>query len=333
MGVYNEALTIIQSGRESTKGTLVPATSKCAIEKMRVRPIDQFARPKLLKGLKLANRGNETVVFRGIEWEIPDTPVVFNDLQKYLAMAYKGGVAPTGVGPYTWTYPRDPTIHPTLDSRTFEVRQTDSATPSDWEFGYAMLQAIEFSGAQDDIVRFNARGFARRLQTSTLTAAQAMASVVIPAVGLSSVYIDSTWVNLGTTLVSGQLLGWKYRFETGEMPQRTIDARPDLDHTIDVINEDNVKLRVELVILATAGGQWATEKTAAEAGTLRAVEVRTVVGADSLKLQGLCKHTNASTFPDDDRDGQRIITLQLEGSTDDTNFAQAILINSKATMD
>lgn len=333
MGVYNEALTIVQSGRESTKGTLVATTSKTAVERIIVRPKDQLARPKLLKGLKLANRGNELAVMRGIEWEIPDTPVIYNQLQQFLAMAYKGGVTPTGANPYTWTYPRDPTIHPTLDSRTFEVRQTDGATPNDWKFGYTMLEALEFTGAENEPLKFNARGYARRIQTATLTAAQALPSIAIPPMALSQVYIDSTWANLGTTAIAGQVLGWKYRFETGSKPLMTADARSDLDFTVDIIDEDAVRLAIELVILATAGGQWATEKTAAEAGTLRAVEIRAVVGADSLKLQGLAKHTPGSVFPDDLREGQRIVTLRLEGSTDDTNFAQAILINSKSAMD
>src|SRR3990167_8462797 len=127
MPPYNQGLTLVQSGRETTKGTAVAATSKLAIEKFTLTPIDSLVRPRLLKGVMLGNPGNELAVRRGVEWESGDTAVVYDQLQQMLAMNYKGAVSPTGVGPYTWTYTRDPTADPTLDARTFEERQTDRA--------------------------------------------------------------------------------------------------------------------------------------------------------------------------------------------------------------
>lgn len=333
MPSFSQGLTIFQSGRESTKGTAVAATSKFAVEGMVIRPIDELVRPKIIKGVMLANPGNELAVHRGMEWEFSNTPLIYNQLQAFLAMTYKGGVSPTGSDPYTWTYTRNPLADPALDSRTFEMRQTDGTTPNDIEFAYGMCQSLEVSGAENEPLRMAARGFGRRIQSSTLTAAQALPTVVIPPMALSSVYIDSTWAGLGGTLVAGQVLGWKYRIESGVVPLMTADARSDLDFTLDVIDWNNVKLSLEIVMLATASGQWATEKTAAEALTLRAVEVRAVVSASAtLKLQGLFKHTMGSVFPADLQDGQRVCTLALEGSTDDTNFAQAILINTAATL-
>jgi len=332
MPSYSQGLTIIQSGREATKGTAVAATSKFAVEGFTTRPIDAIIRPKIIKGLLLANPGDELAVHRGMEWEIANSPVIYNQFQQFLAMVYKGAVSPAGAGPYTWTYTRDPTADPTLDSRTFEVRQTDGATPNDIEFAYGMCQSLEISGAENEALRFAARGFGRRIQSSTLTAAQALPSVVIPPMALSQVYIDDTWATRGTTAITGQVLGWRHTIESGIKPLMTADARADLDFTVDVLDWNEVKLGLELVILATAGGQWATEKTKAEAAALRAVEIRAVVGTDSLKLQGLFKHTPGSVFPDDLQDGQRVIRMALEGSTDNTNFAAAVLINGAATL-
>lgn len=333
MATFPQGLTIFQSGRETTKGTAVAATSKFAVEGMVIRPIDEIVRPKIIKGVLLANPGDELAVHRGMEWEFSNTPLIYNQLQQFLAMVYVGGVSPTGTDPYTWTYTRNPLADPALDSRTIEMRQTDGTTPDDVEFAYGMCQSLEISGAENEPLRMAAKGFGRRIQSSTLTAAQALPTVVIPPMALSSVYFDSTWANRGTTQVQGQVLGWKYRIESGVKPLMTADARGDLDFTVDIIDWNDVKLSLELVILATAGGQWATEKTAAEALTLRAVEVRAVVSASaSLKLQGLFKHTAGSVFPADIQDGQRICTLSLEGSTDNTNFAAAVLINSAAAL-
>jgi hypothetical protein len=330
--VYNRGLQLIQSGLESTKGTLVAATSKCAVEQLKITPIDEYARPKIAKGLVLANRGNEVVVRRGVEWEIPETPVVYDQLQHLLAMAY--GVGAVGGGPpYTSTWTRVPTANPGLASRTFEYRMTDGATPSDWKFGYGMLQELAFSGGSGEQVKFSAKGFGRRIQTATLTAGQAVPAIVQGPVALSTLYIDTTFAGLGGTNIAGQLLSWKYTFSSGAKPLYTNDARSDLDFNLDGVDPDEVKVMIELVMLATAGGQWATEKTAAEAGTLRAVEIRNVVSANAtLKLQALVKHTPASIFPSDEQDGQQVITLQLEGSTDDVNFAQAVLVNTAGVL-
>jgi hypothetical protein len=333
MPTYNEALTLYQSGREATKGTLVTATSKLAVEKLSIKPIDTPYRPKLAKGLVTANRGNLLAATqRGIEWDIPDTSLIFDQLQIFLAMALKGGVAPGSGPPYTWTYTRDPTINPTLDSRTFFVRLTDGGTPSDWKFGYAMLQELSVKGAPNEALKMSAKGFGRRLQTATW-AAQAFPTIVQAPMPLTTVYIDTTWGGLGGSVIAGQVIGFTWNFMSGARPLWLADGQADLDFSIDVTNAENVKATLSLVILATASGQWATEKTAAEAGTLRAVEVRSTVSANAtLKLQGLYKHTPASVFPDEDQEGQRVVTLELESDTDDTNFAQAVLINTTAAM-
>jgi len=300
---------------------------------MVIRPIDEIVRPKIIKGLLLANPGDELAVHRGMEWEFSNTPLIYDQLQQFLAMTYKGAVAPSAGPPYTWTYTRDPLADPALDSRTFEMRQTDGTTPNDIEFAYGMCQSLEISGAENEALRMAARGFGRRIQSSTLTAAQALPTVVIPPMALSSVYIDSTWATIGTTNVAGQVLGWKYRIESGVVPLMTADARSDLDFTVHVLDWNEVKFALEIVMLANASGQWATEKTAAEALTLRAVEIRAVVSSNaSLKLRLLAKHTMGSVFPSDLQDGQRVVTLALEGSTDNTNVAEAILINTASAL-
>src|SRR3990170_5181112 len=120
MPSYSQGLTIIQSGREATKGTAVAATSKFAVEGFTTRPIDAIIRPKIIKGVLLANPGDELAVHRGMEWEFSNTPLIYNQLQQFLAMVYVGGVSPTGTDPYTWTYTRNPLADPALDSRTFE---------------------------------------------------------------------------------------------------------------------------------------------------------------------------------------------------------------------
>jgi hypothetical protein len=332
MPKYNKKFKLAQSGRESTKGTLVPATQRMMVKEFVLTPRVEAERDQeLMKGL-LAPGGDELIFRHGVDWSVPETPVVFDQFMAWLAMAFKGGVAPTGVGPYTWTYLRDITADPNVDARTFEVRETDAATPSDWEFGYAMLKKLTVKFAQGQSVRFTAEGFGRKLQTSTLTALSNTAVVQAPN-ALTKCYIDSTWAGVGGTQVVGQVLGAEFTIETGIDWEETMDARADMDYDHHAVGMPN--LSAQIVILTQPSGQWATEKTAAEAGpggTLRAVQLEAAVSASAnLKLQGLFKH-DGSVFPDGEQKSQRTATLRLVGTHDGAAMCRAILINNASTM-
>lgn len=334
-GPIIHALTTPQWGLEATSapnvpGAAVAATKKMAVKDLLIKPNDSIVRDQILKGLAIANRGNEVIVERGLDWEIPDTPYVFDEFHYWQGMAF---VRPTktGVGPFVWTSTLDPTTIQAVDMRTIELRYTDGTNNSDWEF-QGFLTEIEIIGAAGQPVRFNAKGKGRRLQTSTLTAALALPSIVEVPTALTKVFIDSTWANRGTTQITGQIVGWRFTFATGLMGQITADGRTDQDHSVVLLNPDERKWTFEADIKANLNtGQWQTEKTAAEAGTLRAVEVRGDITsgiAYQFKLQGLFKHTLASLFPTDRNNGEVMAKLSMEGSTDDTNALAMICQNN-----
>lgn len=331
MPTFKPALAVVQSFREVTKGTSAAATNKIGFDKFTVDPIDEIHRPQLAKALFLGNRGNELAIRRGVNWAL-EGPLLFDQLQYWMDMAIKGGPTPVGAtDPYTWTATRNATADPALKSRTFEVRLTDGTTPSDWKFPYAMAQKLAISAAENAPLRYAINGFARRLATTTLTAGQALPSVSIPPMALSSLWIDALYANLGTTQILAQLLSWDWSIETGLFPVMTGDIRTDLDFTLDETNIDNIKIAANILLLATASGQWATEKTAAEAGTLRAVQLQADVGANrQLKIKSLMRYTAGSLFPDGEKEGLQTVLLKLEGSTDDTNFIELVAKNGKA---
>jgi hypothetical protein len=76
-----------------------------------------------------------------------------------------------------------------------------------------------------------------------------------------------------------------------------------------------------------------TEKTASEAGTLRAVRVK-IEGTQSryLTLDMLMKHEPASLGTIGEEDGQDIVEMKLVGSTDGTNFFRAEVNNKVGTV-
>lgn len=148
---------------------------------------------------------------------------------------------------------------------------------------------------------------------------------------LSKVYLDSSWANLGTTQVSGQVLSWSATFTTGASQIATADARSDLDFGAAVIDASRVGFSAQITLLLD--GQYDTEKTKAEAQDLRALRIQTD-GASSrqLKLDALVRHSAGSVFAAGRSNGQDIAVLRFEGTTDGTNFLEATVVNGVANL-
>ena len=333
MPIANTALRLFQSGLEvdATPGTAVPATSKMAVTDIVFTPTDVFHRPKLAKGLITRNPGNETVIARGTAFSIPETPVVYDQMHHYLAMAVKGDVAAAGApSVYTWTFPRDILADPDINTRTLERRLSDGTNFIDNEWAYAFLSLLRFIYEADQPLRFSAEGFARRMQSSTLTAGQVFPTIEIPPTALAKVWIDSTWATLGTTLIEAQVLRAELAFMTGYAPKMSLDGRTDLDFTTILLNAANVGMDLKLRLLIKAdSGQFATEKAAAVAGTLRAIRIKvTGTASRALTLDGLYKYNVPEIGTIGSEDGQDIAELDLVDATDATNLFSAEVVNA-----
>lgn len=323
-----------QWGLESVKapgtpGAAVAATKKMAVKDFLIKPTDSISRDESpLKGMVIANTGGEIVVARGVDWEVPETPFFFDEAHYWAAMAILGGVAVAG---NTWLYTLDPLSYGAgRDMRTIELRMSDGPNNSDWEIPACFLTEIEYSGSVNAPVRFSAKGKGRRLQTSALTAALAMFPLVGAGSPLSKVYIDPSWATRGTTQVVGQIIGWRFKLQTGLMDQFTTDGRTDLDYVVAVLNPEEVKWTIEMDFKALGTSAiWMTEKTAAEAGTLRAIEIRLDnTGTYQAKFQALVKHSAASVFPAERQNGEVTGKFVFEGSTDDSSALAISILNT-----
>lgn len=324
--------TIYQWGAESTKGTAVAATSKILVEEMDFIPQDEIYRPTFINGVLLQNTGNEQAITRGTDWRASG-PFSYQQAIHWFEMAIQGAVTPSGAGPYTWTFTRNATSIPTIDSFTFERRLNDGANSIDNEWAYGMLSELKLSGSPRGMVMYEASGFARRVQSSTLTAALSLPTTTLMPHGTSSLFIDTTFAGVGTTQVSSQLIDWSLTLRPGHMPLFTADGRSDLDYPTHMLNSDQVGLEFEATLLVPgSSSQYATEKTAAEAATLRAVQIKTTGAAPfDMEIDFLAKHERGSVFSIGTQDGQNVVKLNMVGSTDATNFLRAIVINSTAT--
>lgn len=330
-------LRIFQWGVEGTKGTSVPATSKMLVTDLDMEPTDQQYHPPLLRGIIQRWKGNEIVIERGSKINIPDSVAFFEQMPNWCSMSVRGGsaVTPSGAGPYVYTFNRDPTGDPALKTWTLERRLSDGTNFIDNEWAYGMLSRITWKGAQNQPVMFNAEGFARRIQPSTLTAAQTAPVSQALLSSRSKVYIDSTWAGLGGTQITGQIINWEIGWTTGYSPIMLADGRTDLDFAGDVISSENTQLAVKITMLVKPNsGQYATEKTAAEASTLRAIRIQ-CDGDDAtrqVQFDMLLKHNLGSLFKIGEFQGQDMIELDLVESSDATNLFKVKCTNNIATM-
>lgn len=322
-------LTLYQWGKESTRGTAVAATSKMAVEAIEFTPLDEMYRPNLAKGYLLPHSADETPIMRGSKFKVPPQPVIYNQHQHWCDMAIVGAVAAVGASdPYTWTFTRNILADPAPDTWTLERRLSDGTNFADNEWAYAFLTQIQWMFEENKALMFSAEGVARRVQSSTLTAALSMPTINITPTALAKVWLDSTWANLGTTQLTSVVKKALLTFKTGLKPDFTLDGRTDLDFTGYIIDADEVGLELELTVRLTKA-QYDAQKAAAEAATLRAIRilVDNASANRSIQFDMLVKFDAASFFEVGDADGQVEGVFKFVESTDGTNFFKVIVEN------
>lgn len=323
---YNTGLEVLQWARESTPGTDLAATSKMLVNSWNAVPQSEFHRPPVVRGLVQRNRGFETPVKRWTQWNAAG-PVSYEQLQHWLGGAVVHVASPTGSGPYVWTYTRNPAAIPTLSTYTFERQENDGATPINHAWHYGLVQGLTLSFVDGEPLMFEAEGAARRIQTETPTGSLSLPTPEIPPAPLGTLFIDATWANLGVTQVTSQILSARLAWRSGAVPIWTADGRTDLDYTLHGIDPAAVTLEAD--ILCLLGAQYATEKAAAEAGTLRSVRLAFAgTSSRALQLNFLAKYAMPELFEFGEQDGQKVVRLLLQESTDGTNLFSAVLTNN-----
>lgn len=137
----NTAETYFQAGIEATHGTPVAADRK-------IYALGSIPREGRQKEYVDQSRASYEQHYDAIEthslvesWSLELPAVSFDDLPWWLQLAVKGGVTPTGAGPYTWTF-NNASGSEDLDSATFEAADNVGA----FQLPYAMVRSWEMTG-------------------------------------------------------------------------------------------------------------------------------------------------------------------------------------------
>lgn len=290
------AETYWQAGIESTRGTPVAATRKLYAK----AAIPTEERPKEFIGQA---RQSYVAHYDAVETHrhVPDIPfefpaLSFDDAIWWLLLAAKGGVAPTGAGPYVWTSNGMATSDD-LDSATLEVADGVSA----FQIPFAMCKSWELSGKLGSgpspiSGKFNL--MAQKLTAGhTMTAAIADRNLVgsYMAMKNTQVFLDTAAGSIGGTEIATALEEISIKMDNKLEPRWTGSAAGG-DYSY--VNREERYLEVSAVLRmnATTYGYFTS---VFQANALRYLQIKNTGAGNDLLTINLATKLETFEFPED----------------------------------
>lgn len=216
------ALSKIQYGKETTRGTAVAATRMLLGKAFPVKPDRKPMYPEVNVGIR-ARSVNEVIY----EYLWRDTLKIdqgyFQILPLLFSLGVKGNITPTEQTPsqadYLWTHTPSLTASNAPDAATLEFGDDQQ----EYEVEHVMAERIKVSGevnqeGGDAPVAIEAGLFGRQLTGSTFTGALAYPSAEFLNAKLAQIYIDTAWSGVGTTEKTGTLRSFDFEILTGVHP-------------------------------------------------------------------------------------------------------------------
>lgn len=215
-----KALRKLQFGRESTPGTIVPATTvwrgQGALEDKREITFP----PEDIGVFAGVDRSYISFIEGGLDLE--STPMTFEQLPHILEMGVKA-VTPaqdgTGSG-YVYQYDFPATAAPSV--KTYTIQGGDDQQAQVMEYCHATEFTLE--GASKQAWMMSASLTGRQAVNQAFTASVALPSIEEMLFGKTRMYIDAITGTWGTTLKSNTLLKASLKYSTGIIPKYTADG-------------------------------------------------------------------------------------------------------------
>lgn len=311
----------IQLGRETTPGTATAATSiwrgvgGMLKDDTTVEMVDEQI------GIAIpTNRGY--IGQLGGSLSMPATPATFEQLPHILEAAIKtvGTGASDGVGSgkiYAYTTPT--TSVNTIKTYTIETGDNQQAE----EMEYSFVEKFTLSGERGQAVMMSADWIGRQVTNTTFTGALSVPTVEEIVTGKGAFYIDAVGGTVGTTAITGTLLGWELSVDTGWRGKWTIDAG-QLYFNFHYFDRDSFDAELSLTFEhdATAVAQ----KALFRAGTPRLFRVNipgnalgtpgTTYSYKTLRIDMAAKYTEWDAVDSDE--GNNIVTVKAKVGYDAT---------------
>lgn len=210
------SLTRFQAGIESTPGTAVAATRIIYVKEPSM-PFEedntvQFgqSRPNFIANYDTAQ------THRSAKWS-STIDVSFDDIHFWLQMAAKGGVTPTGTGPYTWTFNG---AGSTDDLNTMTLEAADDVMAV--EVPYMLCTDWEISGSDGNgpgIIEAKMSWLGQKMEPATLTSALSDRDLAgtYALFKNANLYLDASAGNIGTT-AAGNMMAFTFKVNNNIQP-------------------------------------------------------------------------------------------------------------------
>ena len=217
-------LSRIQFGRETTPGTMVPATAR-----MRYNGgfLSDDRTPEFIEeavGIFRTDRSVITAVDASLD--IPETPATPEQLPYAFAMLFGGAIAGSADGAGSSGYRYATTIPTTATPANNYAYTVEGGDDYEVErMGYAKFIELTLKGAAKSKITMSGKLMAQRVERlGTAFAAAALVDVNDLVFGLARLYLDAIGGTIGTTQITNQFKGFELTFKAMWEKQFTGEA-------------------------------------------------------------------------------------------------------------
>lgn len=218
------AFSIVQYGKESTRGTAVAATRKLLGKAPAVKSDRKHIYPERANGLRA--KSTDAQVHQYLYTNTLSVPNgYFQALLPFFGCGVKGGLAPSETTPsqsdFLWNFVPSMTAANNPDALTLELGDDTQVFQAE----YAMFEKLKLSWAiaqGNDAAPVSIEGdfFARQItRVSAFTSAIALPTVTDMNGILSRLYMDTSWAGIGTSEVANTLRSADVEILTGVHPK------------------------------------------------------------------------------------------------------------------
>lgn len=287
----NRALTAVQIGKESTRGTAVAATRRLVVTDAsinRMRPQENFEGE--MNGVLARAVHAPEVTRHGAEFEFT-YHLDFEQVLGALLSGMKGGVSSTQPGSgdaELWTF--DPgNGDPAPDTYTVEYKIANGVGDAlTFEAPYGFTTQIEIQGGEEGLPTITQTVVARRSSQTTATGGISLPTRTFAANGRWSMYVDDAWSGMGGSQITGHVIGFTWTFQNHLMPEYFQDGRTNLDFSNYIFMPGRfVDLSVDIAVDPDSAAFIPEELTHRDNGDIRAVRLELVGPAFASPDDGL----------------------------------------------
>lgn len=329
------ALREVQIGKETTKGTAVPAT-KQLLASAEVTAQYELFRNQHPIGVLVQNAGPTALLKKDVDVRLTADGVTFEQLAWWLALTLAQPVT-TGAGPFVHTF--DPGVVALWNphSSTLEGRWTDGTTPEDVEIEYFTGRRLKLRGQQNGQLLAEVDGFGRQITDVALTSLALPGTLTPITTAMMKYYINDTLAAAdalapASGLVSPDVMGFDLDIDVGQFPWHGIAGATFFAEAKE--RAKGLTLNVQSVYNpdpATEGG--AAERAHAQSEDLRFVTLAwTGPGNLSFYIVVAVKHEMGEFLTIGEQDGLDVVDMRFVDHYDATGakLVNAVLINEDA---